>query len=118
MDRILYCLLTLFVFSCKGQDCNNLKDNFNTYSEAQSSISRTTFSTEDSVDTSKSSWIKEADYYSCDNKFGYLILETSSKKYIFKKVPIKIWNEFKKADSFGKFYNQKIRSNYQFILNK
>jgi len=118
MNRVLYLLLTLFVFSCKGQSCENLKDSFKTFKEAQFSILETKFSLEDSLDTSKSSWIKEANYFSCDDEFGYLILETSTKKYIFKKVPLKVWEGFKKADSFGKYYSQSIRGKYQFILNK
>ena len=118
MNKLLYFILTLFVISCKGQDCKFLKEDFKTYNKAQSVILSTNFAVEDSVNTSSSSWIKNANYFSCNNKFGYLILETSSKKYIFKEVPVKIWNEFKKADSFGRFYNQKIRSKYQFILNK
>lgn len=117
MDKTLLFLITLFAISCQGQDCNLSKENFTTYSQALTTISQTSFNFKDSVDTSSSSWIKGANFFSCDTQYGYLILKTSAKEYIFERVPIQIWNEFKKASSFGKYYNQKIRNHYQFILN-
>lgn len=118
MNKTLLLLITLFVISCQGQDCKLLKEEFTTYSEALKTISNTSFDFKDSTDTSSSSWIKDANYFSCDTQYGYLVLKTSSKKYIFKRVPLQIWNEFKKANSFGKYYNQKIRNQYQFILSE
>ena len=89
---------------------------FRSYSEALTTIQNAKFNITNSVDTSKSSWIEDANYYSCDGVNGFLIIETSKRDYIFKNVPIQIWNNFKNASSFGSFYNRKIRDNYQLVI--
>ncbi|WP_084148808.1 KTSC domain-containing protein [Arenibacter latericius] len=40
-------------------------------------------------------------------------VKTSKKTYIFKNVPIAIWNNFKEAPSFGTYYNKHIRDKFQ-----
>lgn len=113
------CIL-LFVFvimlSCSGQNCNEITDNFSSYQSALKIIKMSEFNISDSCDTSKSSWIYDAEYYSCDGESGFLLLTTKTKIYIHKNVPIKVWNEFKKAESFGSFYSGNIKNRYQLVF--
>lgn len=96
-----------------SQSCSELSDSFTSYKEATGVIKSTDFFFIDSCDTSKSSWIKEASFYSCDGDLGYFILKTSKQSYIHKNVPNYLWREFKKAESFGGFYSRKIKGKYQ-----
>jgi hypothetical protein len=113
---IIPLLLILFTTSCSGKDCKTLNDNFANYESALKVIKSDDFSFSDNCNTNKSSWIENAKYYSCDNKTGYLLLKTKSKTYIHKNVPIEKWNEFKKAESFGKYYNRNIKNHFQLVL--
>ena len=63
----------------------------------------------DSFNTLRSSFIEKA-YYDIDNQ--YLILNLSWTNYHRCDVPEYIWNEFKKADSLGKYYNNYIKWEY------
>lgn len=99
-----------------SQSCNNIPSHFNSYEDAISFVKNATFQFSDKVNTSKSSWIRSAAYYSCDGKVGYFIYSTDSKEYIHSGVPIEIWREFKLADSFGSYYDHNIRKRYRFNL--
>lgn len=70
----------------------------------------------ETVDTSKSSWITSAEYYEAEGE-GYLILGMNGKPYIFRGVPPAVWEGFKKADSFGSYYQAHIKGRYYFKLN-
>ena len=72
----------------------------------------------DKVNASKSSWIRGASFYSCDGNSGYFILITDKNEYLYSEMPYSIWLEFKNAESFGKFYNEKIKYKYIFQLTK
>ena len=117
MLRLFSLLLILFTFSCKSQDCDTIPNSFNNYQEATNIIYDTSFHFSDTVNTSKSSWIRSAKYYSCDNQYGFLILETDKKTYVFQNIPKHKWEGFKQTSSFGKYYNSNIRGRYQLNLN-
>jgi len=102
--------------SCGGKDCSLLNDSFDNYKNALQAIKSSDFKFSDECDTSKSSWIYNAEFYSCDGKTGYFIIETKSKNYIHNGVPIGKWNEFKNADSFGKYYNRNLKGRYRLAL--
>ncbi|MDC6407142.1 MULTISPECIES: KTSC domain-containing protein [Maribacter] len=102
--------------SCGGKDCSLIDGSFENYKNALQVIKSSDFEFSDNCNTSKSSWIYDAEYYSCDGKTGYLIIETKSKNYIHSGVPIGMWNEFKKADSFGKYYNRNIKGRFRLTL--
>jgi len=103
--------------SCNNSSCNELPTQFNNYEQALSEIKSTDFSFEDSVDTSRSSFIESASFYSCDSKSGYLIIGIRNTEYIYQNVPISVWEEFKEAESFGKFYNSNIKDRYLLSLD-
>lgn len=109
-------LISILSISCNSQNCSELKNDFSSYQEANKLINTTDFTFSDKCNTSKSSWILNAEYYSCDERTGYFLIKTKNKTYIHKDIPKKLWNEFKNAESFGKFYNSKIKGKYQLII--
>ena len=116
MKKLVVLFIITLAISCKSQECETLPESFSSYSEATSEISNTSFNISDSVDTSSSSWITDANFYSCDGTKGFLVISTSKKDYIFKNVPLNLWLNFKRASSFGKFYNRKIRDKFQLAI--
>lgn len=104
-------------FSCNNYPCEKLPNSYSSYEEAIGIIENARFKQEERINTSKSSWIRAASYYSCDGETGCFILETDSKKYIYSGLPVDIWQDFKKADSFGGYFNKNIKNRYQFKLN-
>jgi len=112
---ILISILTITI-SCGGKDCNLINGNFDNYKNALQVIKSSDFEFSDDFNISRSSWIYDAEYYSCDGKIGYLIIETKSKNYIHSGVPIEMWNEFKNSDSFGKYYNRKLKGRFRLTI--
>jgi len=109
--------LSFTISSCSGQDCKDLPSQFSSYSQAVNEVKSTNFTIEENVKTNISSWIKNISFYSCDSKIGFLLVETKSEEYIYQNVPISVWEQFKKADSFGTFYNRYIKGNYHLEMN-
>ena len=118
MKRFFYILLLLSLISCTQKPCEEISENFRSYNAAKNEIDKASFNFIDKVNTSKSSWIKQASFYSCNGNEGYFILETKQKSYVFKNLPISVWQEFKDADSFGTYYSSYIRGKYILILEQ
>ena len=119
MQRIFYLLLLSFCVSfCSQKPCIDIQENFKTYDEAISRIESVNFPIKQEVNTDKSSWIKHASFYSCNRQTGYFILETKNKSYIFREMPMSVWEGFKNSESFGKFYNSQIRGKYRLTMEK
>lgn len=109
---------SLFFVSCSQKtSCEQLPTQFSSYKEAVNKIKGASFKISDRVNTSRSSWITSASYYSCDGSTGYFIFVAKGKEYIHKEVPFTIWTGFKNAESFGNFYNKNIKHKYILILN-
>jgi hypothetical protein len=99
-----------------GQDCNKLPASFANYAQASQLIKASTFKMHESVNTSKSSWVRGASYYSCDSQKGFLIIKTDNGEYVHQNVPVEVWNAFKKASSFGSYYDHFIKGNYRLTM--
>ena len=105
------------MLSCHSQDCHKLPERFTSYAQAISLVKRSTFKIEETANTSNSSWITSAKYYSCDGNTGYLIYTThKGHEYIHNELPTYIWEEFKKAQSKGSYYNANLKNRYQVKL--
>ena len=114
--KLLISIIAFLIISC-SVNCDSLNKKFSSYNEAITLVRNTSFKIEEKVNTD-SSWIDSIEYYSCDELTGYLIVNTKKgKSYIHKNVPFQVWNEFKNADSFGRFYNQNIKGNYYLEIN-
>ena len=111
---IIAFLASLMILSCHSQDCSTLPQKFSSYKQAIELVQNSRFVFTDEANTSSSSWISSASYYSCDGKTGYLVYSTNSgKEYIHQGVPINIWRGFKNAASKGSFYNANIKNRFQ-----
>jgi hypothetical protein len=113
---ILYSLF--FIVACSRTDCDQLPKKFSSCDEAVKTIKATHFKVEESVNTSKSSWVRGAYYYSCDGVPGFFILKTDNQYYLYSNVPSEIWQGLKNSKSFGSYYNQYIKDKYVFNLNQ
>lgn len=63
----------------------------------------------ETADTSNSSWIRRAEYFGISE---FLVLNMINKDYIFARVPRSLWENFKLAESKGKFYHSFIKGRY------
>jgi len=113
MSRITLIFVLFFICSCKGTDCEKLPKTFASYVDAEHQIEHSSFKFTDDIRTEKSSWLKGAEYFSCDNQFGFFILHTDKGDYIHQNLPLEIWYDFKNASSFGSYYSRNIRNRYQ-----
>lgn len=116
--QVLAISFLLFFSACKNVNCDRLPQHYSSYQDAIEKIQNAHFKIEESVNTSKSSWVRGASFYSCDGISGYFILQTDEEDYVYANVPTEIWTGFKNADSFGTYYNQKIKHKYSFNLNQ
>lgn len=96
--------------------CNNLPKHYNNYNEAIKMIKNAKFNVIDNVNTDRSSFIRGASYYSCDNNYGFLIVGIGNRQYLYDGVPRSVWQQFKQSNSFGSFYDRYIRGRYRFNL--
>jgi hypothetical protein len=111
--QLMFLLLFISSSAFAQVDCNALPINFTSYSDAVLKIKNAKFNFTENINTSRSSWVRGASYYSCDGKVGYLIIKTDRQNYIHKNLPITLWNGFKNANSFGTFYDRYIRNRYR-----
>lgn len=110
-------LCCLFFSSCSQKiNCEQLANQFLTYQEAGRKIKSASFKISEKANTTKSSWINSASYYSCDGNTGYFIFVAKEKEYIHFGVPYSVWQGFKNAESYGRFYNKKIKYQYKLLL--
>lgn len=114
---IIIFLSCCIILSCNSQDCNKLPDNFTSYTQAINLVKSSSFKIKETTNTSNSSWVKSAKFYSCDGRTGYFIYATKDHEYIHKGVPITVWEEFKNASSKGSYYDYNIKYKYQLNLN-
>ena len=114
-----YIGITVVLFiGCRETDCKKLPSSFKSFDQAETIIKKTEFTFTDNINTSKSSWIKGASFYSCGKMVGFFILKTDKENYIYQNMPIEVWNSFKDANSFGSYYNNFIKHHYQLVLTE
>ena len=118
MLKSLLHIFTLIIFiSCQSNDCEQLPSSFQSHEEGVSKVLDSSFTLEDELDTSKSSWIRGAQYFSCDSNIGFLVINTDSSIYIHQAVPLSIWEGFKDASSFGSYYNRNLKGRFKLRIN-
>lgn len=115
MRRILPVILFLLT-GCVGTDCSELPSSFASFKEAEDLIEQSRFALADDLNTSRSSWIRGARYYSCDRQTGFFVLVTDNEEYLYQNLPIQIWTEFKAAGSLGAYYNARIKHRYPLMM--
>jgi hypothetical protein len=105
MKKLLFFVLLLFLFtSCNTQNCDPINNKkFNSYYEAKQYVQTFDFQLSEEENLQRSSWMKKANYYSY---------------YIYRNVPMEVWQGFKNADSPGAFYNENIKGRFILVLDK
>lgn len=117
MKAYFYFFILLIGLNCQHYDCEDIKQHFNAYNEAIAAVRNAHFRIHETIDLPSSSWLTEANYYSCDGQAGYFIFRTNAdREYIHKDMPIEIWNQFKNAESKGSYYVHNIKHKYQLFL--
>ena len=96
--------------------CESLPSSYGSYEDAKNQISSATFPVQESANTAGSSWIRSANFYSCDGQQGFLIIGTDYQAYIHSNVSVGLWEEFANASSKGSFYSRNIKGRYSFNL--
>lgn len=96
-------------------NCSDLPAHYLSYEQALKLISSAHYKFSDKCSTPQSSWIREAEYYSCDKQTGFFLFKTDKQWYIHEGVPIAIWKGFKAANSHGSYYDHYIRKKYQLV---
>jgi len=113
--RNYYIIATIVLLSLSSCfiECESLNE-FKSYEEAIHKIQRASFDIKEDIDPPSDHWINDIDYYSCDGKFGYLIIEFKNGEhpYTYKSVPIKHWKALKKSENLGRYYNENIKSKF------
>ena len=106
-----------FAVACNSQNCKQLPASFKSYNDAISKVTNSNFNYTDIANTSHSSWITSASFYSCDGENGYFIYSTNRDyTYIHKGVPLSIWKAFKTSPSMGSYYDRNIKGKYRLPL--
>lgn len=116
MKKLLLPFFLFITINLNAQTCKTISETFSSYEQAVKAISNSTFSYTDKVNTSSSSWIRSATFKSCDGKIGFLIIGTDSNLYIHQNVPISLWQNFKRASSFGSFYTRLIKNKFKLSI--
>lgn len=80
-------------------------------------IRSATFLIAEELNTDESSWVRGAEFHSCDGTTGFFILRTADRDYIHVDVPVAVWQGFKEASSFGSYYTANIKRRYRLGLN-
>lgn len=117
ITTIVVILLSGLNAFCSAQDCKILPSSFPCYEVALKIVKAATFKVKETVDASRSSWIRGATFYSCDSRTGFLIIKTDDGEYIHQALPMEVWRGFKTAPSMGSYYQANIRNRYKLKLN-
>jgi hypothetical protein len=117
-NSLLLIFVVIGLISCNSKtDCQSLSGNYSTFAEARKDITKANFPVKNIQLTPESSWIKRIEFYSCNEKDGYLIIYTTrAEEYIHAEVPLKIWEELSSSKSKGSYYNINIVNRYPFNL--
>lgn len=106
-----------FISCTSKTDCQQLSGTYNTFAEARKDITKANYPLKNIQSTPESSWIKRIEFYSCNQKDGYLIIYTTrAEEYIHAEVPLEVWDEFSASKSKGSYYNTNIVNRYPFQL--
>lgn len=120
MAKLILMIALLFFgayLNAEKENCSQINGEWKSDKAAIERIENTTFKIQDSI-LPNESWMKIAQYYSCDDEYGYLIVKSEKKTFIHQDVPKAIWATLKNARSIGGYYNFYIKDKYKVKKNK
>ncbi len=126
MKQLIVTALFLVPILCAGQKCKDLPREFTSFTDALSHLYGTQFLFSDhrsetiqSLSEKKNARLVEADYFSCDHKTGYIkFIFLPGDIFIYEKIPIKIWDEYKKCPSPDLYYENNIVNKYRCVAKQ
>ena len=116
MKRLSLLIALIFVglyLNATEDNCSQVSNDWKTEKEAIAQIQTASFKTSDLVRPDETSWMTSAQFYSCDDQFGYLIVKSEKKTFIHQDVPKAVWLALKDAKSIGGYYNFYIKNKYK-----
>lgn len=96
----------------KKFSCDDLPEHFLNIDKALEFIRNCNFEFEEAFEALAVRGIRNVSYHSCDKVTGFLVLVTHDRTFIHKEVPIKVWEEFKYAESIETYYRLNIKFTY------
>jgi hypothetical protein len=115
----IFLIVTIIYFTVTDKEISTfskLPISFKSHQQVRELIHKTSFKLIDEADLTNSTLIT-AEYFSCDNKTSFLIIETSEENFIFQNVPLETWENFKKSESKDIFYFSQIKDRYDLNID-
>lgn len=113
---LLITLIFFFFTFAKAEEKCNCKE-FHNRSKSQNelveSLEKSNLDFNETFETTSVRGITGASYYYCDNDYGFLLIRLNDEELLYKEVPLKVWFEFKFANSIKSYYTDEIK--YDFI---
>lgn len=121
MKKLSLIVALIFIgmyLNASEDNCSQTSHSWKSKKEAITQIENTTFKTSESIRTPYSSWMLSAHFYTCDDKFGFLLIKSEKNNFLHEDVPVTVWNALKNAKSVAGYYNFYIKNKYKFNTTK
>lgn len=118
MKQLIVFLFIIFHLGIFGQNCSNAPNHFDSYEEAEEFVYSHEFEFSKTCNTSSSSWITCAKWYSCDGVTGYFLICIGQKTYLHTGLPLYIFQNLCNSTSIGSYYDTYIRGRYRLYVGE
>lgn len=112
---LLGLIFTGLYLNAQINGCLHTKTNWDSAKDAIVAIENTSFRTSEAITDIHDSWLKSANYYSCNSDFGFLIVRGEKKTFVHQNVPVDVWLSLKSANSKGGYYNFYVKNKYKLL---
>ena len=100
-----------FLVGPQKTDCDSLPALFTDHHQALKMIRGANFRFTQDFEIRRNTGFRGANFYSCDNRNGFLIVKVNDQSIIFPDVPKQIWDEFIGSNNMEGYY-YKIKKDY------
>ncbi|MCG8310215.1 MAG: KTSC domain-containing protein [Cytophagales bacterium] len=109
---IVVLILIGMYLNAQEENCAQISQGWNSEEDAIEQVQNTIFKTHETI-LPKDSWVKIAHFYSCDDEYGFVIVQSTDTTFIHQNVPKTVWAALKEARSVSGFYNFYIKNIYK-----
>ncbi len=103
-----------FSIAPQKTNCDSLPPAFLNADQALEMIQAAKFRFTEDFQIRRNSGLRGANFYSCDNESGFLIVKVDDESIIFQDLPKKIWSQFIGSDNMEGYYF-KIKRKYSIL---
>lgn len=96
------------------QKCDDFNGDLGASYEAIKKLEQIEFHFSDSFETDKIFGIKSAEFFSCDNETGYMVVRNGSSSKLYENIPVALWNQFKINSAVDNFYKSEIQNSERY----